>query len=91
MSLRTPHRMLLIVGVASALAAVPATISGRPGRFSTVNDRSAPPFSTLAAAINDLGVIAGSYLDASSNVGAVVGFYLDSSGKFHGFELSPAR
>ena len=55
------------------------------------NGSSAPPFSTLAAAINDLGVIAGSYLDASSNVGAVVGFYLDSSGKFHGFELSPAR
>lgn len=46
-------------------------IAGRPGRFTTVSDPSAPPFSTLAAAINDQDVIAGSYLDASE--------------EFHGF------
>jgi len=37
----------------------------------------APAFSTLTAAINDAGVIAG--------------FYTDSTAVNHGFELTPAR
>jgi hypothetical protein len=39
--------------------------AGPLGRFTTVNDPLAPPFSTFTAAINDAGVVAGEYLDAN--------------------------
>ena len=51
--------------------------AGPLGRLTTVSDPLAPPFSTLTAAVNDAGVVAGEYFDASEVV--------------HGFELSPAR
>jgi hypothetical protein len=51
--------------------------AGPPGRFTTVSDPLAPAFSTLTAAINDAGVVAGEYFD--------------TSGEVHGFELSPTR
>ncbi len=50
--------------------------AGPLGRLTTVSDPLAPPFSTLTAAVNDAGVVAGEDFDASEVV--------------HGFELSPA-
>lgn len=35
--------------------------AGSPGRLTTISDPLAPAFSTLTAAINDAGVVAGEY------------------------------
>ncbi len=71
MSLRSPHRLLLIAGAASALALVPAVASAAaaPARYTTIDVPGAAD--TAAVGINDSGVVSG--------------FYEDSSGNDHGF------
>src|SRR5581483_12265070 len=72
MSLRTPHRLLLIAAAASALALVPAAASAAtaaPGRYTTIDVPGAAD--TVAVGVNDSGVVSG--------------FYTDSSGNNHGF------
>jgi hypothetical protein len=43
-------------------------LAGSPGRLTTISGPLAPAFSTLTAAINDAGVVAGEYFDASEVV-----------------------
>jgi len=50
----------------------------RDGKFVTIDDPSAPPFSTVAISINDSGVIGGAYYDTN---GVPHGF-IDRDGKF---------
>src|ERR1700689_1537534 len=74
MSLRTLHRLFLIVGAASVLALLPAAASAAtaadgPGPYSTIDVPGAAD--TLLTVINDLGI--------------AVGYYIDSSGVAHGF------
>ena len=71
MSLRTPHRLLLIASAASALTLVPAVASAAaaPGRYTTIDVPGAA--ATTAVGVNDSGVVSG--------------FYTDSSGNDHGF------
>jgi hypothetical protein len=71
MSLRTPHRLLLIAGAASALALVPvaANAGTAPVQYTTIDVPGA--VSTVAVGVNDSGVVSG--------------FYFDSSGNEHGF------
>jgi hypothetical protein len=75
--LRTPHRLLLIAGAASALVLGPAAaaMAATPGQYTTIDVPGAA--ATIAVGVNDAGVVSG--------------FYADSSGSIHGFELSPAR
>ena len=71
MSLRTPHRLLLIAGTAPALALMPAAASATaaPGQYTTIDVPGATI--TIAVGVNDLGVVSG--------------FYADSGGNDHGF------
>src|SRR5215470_12061274 len=70
MSLRMPHRLLLIAGTASALSLMPAAASAAaPGRYTTIDVPGAT--ATFAVGVNDSGVVSG--------------FYADSSGNDHGF------
>ena len=68
---RTPHRLLLIAGAASALALMPAAASAAaaPGRYTTIDVPGAAD--TIAVGVNDSGVVSG--------------FYIDSNGNDHGF------
>jgi hypothetical protein len=58
-------------GATPTAAATPSPSPAASAATPTVIDPSAPPLSTFAGAINDAGVIVGSYLDAR--------------GQFHGF------
>lgn len=78
MSLRTPHRLLLIAGAASALAPVPvaANAGTAPGHYTTIDVPGAA--STVAVGVNDWGVVSGFYFDRS---GSQHGF-IDRDGRF---------
>src|ERR1700735_2474341 len=78
MSLRTPLRLLLIAGAASALSLVPAAASAAaaPGRYTTIDVPGAAD--TIAVGVSDSGVVSGFYTDSSgSNHG-----FLDRDGRF---------
>src|SRR6516164_8334384 len=64
MSVRMPHRMLLIAGAASALAVMPAAASAAAthGTYTTIDVPGAT--ATNAISVNDFGVVVGSYTDA---------------------------
>jgi uncharacterized membrane protein len=78
MSLRTPQRLLLIAGTASALALMPAAASagGAPGQYTTIDVPGAT--TTLAVGVNDLGVVSGFYADGNGNDHG----FLDRDGTF---------
>src|SRR6516165_10389600 len=63
MSVRMPHRMLLIAGAASALAVMPAAASAAAshGKYTTIDVPGAT--ATNAISVNDFGVVVGSYTD----------------------------
>src|SRR6516225_9568299 len=63
MSIRMPHRMLLIAGAASALAVMPAAASAAAahGKYTTIDVPGAT--ATNAISINDFGMVVGSYTD----------------------------
>src|SRR6516225_3892490 len=62
MSVRMPHRMLLIAGAASALAVMPAAASAAAhGNYITIDVPGAA--ATFAISVNDFGVVVGSYTD----------------------------
>src|SRR6516225_4659252 len=78
MSVRMPHRMLLIAGAASALAVMPAAASAAAahGNYITIDVPGAA--ATFAISVNDFGVVVGSYTDAQ---GVSHGF-IDQHGTF---------
>jgi hypothetical protein len=90
MSLRMPHRLLLIAGAASAvslsaLALLPVTASAAaaPGRYTTIDVPGAA--STVAVGINDSGVAGtgssqGTSVGYINDFGQVTGSYTESSG-----------
>jgi len=78
MLLRTPQRLLLIAGTASALALMPAAASAAaaPGQYTTIDVPGAT--TTLAVGVNDLGVVSGFYADGNGNDHG----FLDRDGTF---------
>jgi hypothetical protein len=82
MRMTTVHRMLFVLGAGALLIGVGAVTpvasaspqgSWAPGNYITINDPVAAPHTTIAGEINDLGVVGGTYVDATT------------PGQYHGF------
>src|SRR5580693_6015313 len=86
MSLRTPHRLLLIAAAAPALALVPAAASAAAASAAAASAAAA----SAAAAPGryttiDVPGAADTAAVGANDSGVISGFYTDSSGNLHGF------